>query len=232
MKLHCLHTGLSHSSWVASTYQRRILGSNRGAYSPHCGLMPVIFSRFRKATAIGSFNRACQGITGCSADEFETTSDTFLMSPAVIAIMKAQEPWQWMIALMVSAPVRSLTACTAFGMSSTAASSSVYATAGTSMLDRQLSSQTSKPLLDNTFSRFFVGGLNRLARLPVPPILNTGSLTVCSSGARCLRLRMRPSPAGDSWVSKRSNGIGSCTTCPSVDQGVDGGVDGGAAIAI
>src|ERR1700722_1356641 len=144
MKLHCLHTGLSHSSWVASTYQRRILGSSRGAYSPHCGLMPLIFSRFKNATAIGSFNLACHGITGCSAAEFEMTSDTLEMSPAVIAIMKAQEPWQWMIALMVSAPVRSLTACTAFGMSSTAASSRVYLAAGRSMLDRQFSAQTSK----------------------------------------------------------------------------------------
>src|SRR6202020_70418 len=105
----------------------------------------------KNATATGSFSLACHGITGCSAAEFEITSDTLGMSPAVIAIMKAQDPWQWMIAFIVSAPVCCLTACTAFGISSTAASSSVYLTAGRSMLDRQLSSQTSKPLLDNTF---------------------------------------------------------------------------------
>ena len=158
-------------------------------------------------------------MTGCNADEFEITNETSSMSPAVIAIMKAQEPWQWMIALIVSAPVRSLTACTAVGMSSTAASSSVYLTAGRSMLDRQLSTQTSKPLADNTFSRFCVGGLKILARVPVPAIINTGSPAVCFAGARCLRLRVRPSPAGNSWVSKRSIGIGTATTCPLVDVG-------------
>src|SRR5215207_11278687 len=219
MKLVWLQTALSHSSCVALTYQSRILGNSRGACNPHCGLMPGTFVRFKKATAIGSFNLACQGITGCNADEFEITSDTSSMSPAVIAIMKAHEPWQWMTALIVSAPVRSLTACTAFGMSSTAASSSVYLIAGRSMLDRQLSTQRSNPLADNTFSRFSVGGLKILARVPVPATINTGSLAVCTVGARCLRLRMRPSPAVNSWVSNRSNGIGSATTCPLVDGG-------------
>jgi hypothetical protein len=186
--------------------------------------MPGTLVRFKKATAIGNLNLACQGITGCSADEFEITSDTSLMSPTVIAIMKAHDPWQWIIALMVSAPVWSLTACTAAGMSSTAASSSVYLTAGRSMLDRQLSTHGSKPLLDNTLSRFSVGGLKMLARVPVPAMSSTGSLAFCTAGARCLRLSTRRSPAGNSWVSKRSNGIGSGTTCPLVD--------GGAAIAI
>src|SRR5262245_66269728 len=87
MKLVCLHTALSHSSCVALTYQVSILGSNRGACRPHCGLMPLIFSRFKKATARGSFSRACHGITGCSADEFETTIDTSGNTPAVSAIL-------------------------------------------------------------------------------------------------------------------------------------------------
>ena len=39
--------------------------------------------------------------------------DTSGRSPAVIAIMNAHEPWQWMSALIFSAPVRSLTAWTA-----------------------------------------------------------------------------------------------------------------------
>ena len=94
MKLVCLHTALSHSSCVALTYQSRILGSSRGACRPHCGFIPLILSRFKKATASGSFSRACHGMTGCSADEFEITIDTSGRSPAVIAIMNAHEPWQ------------------------------------------------------------------------------------------------------------------------------------------
>ena len=70
-------------------------------------------------TAICSLIRAMRGMIGCSAEELDITTETPGSSPAVIAIMNAQEPWQWMTALMASADVRARTSLTAAGMSST-----------------------------------------------------------------------------------------------------------------
>jgi hypothetical protein len=94
-----------------------------------------------------------------------------------------------------------------------------------------LSIHRSKPLFVNCFSRLSVGGFQRLARVPVPATINSGSPAVPDSGGKCLKFRVKPSRAANSMVSKRSAGIGSIESGSLVD-GVWPLVDRGAAIAI
>lgn len=94
-------------------------------------------------TAYRSLARDQRGTTGCRDTAFVMIVSTWGTRPAHADIMNEVEPWQWMIALIRSAPVSSTTLRTAAGWSYAAAWSRVHGLGGRSMLARQSSSQTS-----------------------------------------------------------------------------------------
>ena len=64
-----------------------------------------------------SFRFASGGTTGWIETALETIVRTCGTSPASALIMKLVEPWQWITALISSAPVCAQTVCTACGWS-------------------------------------------------------------------------------------------------------------------
>src|SRR5581483_8399895 len=160
----------------------------------------------RAAADARSLTAAWVGTTGWSVTEFATTRVTCGTRPATRARAKLHDPWQWMTAPSSPAPVRSSTACTATGWSSTAPWSSVHRFQGKSTLARQLSSHTSNPASSRTSTTDrATGGRNMLARTPAPWTRSTGPRHGSRSPSMWMTCRGCPSPAvrGTS-VSRRS----------------------------
>src|SRR5882724_118696 len=135
---------------------------------PHWGSRYEVM-RFSTGTDSCILNEAKDGIIGCKETALLTIVFTSGNNPATADIMKLVDPWQWITALMESAPVCSLTFLTAAGWSYTAASSSVHELKRRSILARQFSSHTSYPRSARySTSVHSTGARNKFARTPAP----------------------------------------------------------------
>ena len=74
-------------------------------------------NRRTTGTATLSFHRDQRGTIGCSETALLTIVSTAGTSPATADMAKLVDPWQWITALTVSAPVSSSTLSTARGWS-------------------------------------------------------------------------------------------------------------------
>ena len=116
VKLTSLQTVLSHSWCVSFTAATISFACQVGASSPQPGFRYGVI-RFRTPRNELSLKKEKPGTTGKSETAFETTVVTCGTRPAARDIAKLVDPWQWMTAFTLSAPVVATIFSTAFGWS-------------------------------------------------------------------------------------------------------------------
>ena len=140
----CRHTALSQARCVSRPPSVMSFAASVGARSPQRGSSRSVIAPASGSTT-SSLSRDPAGTMGCSETALLTTVSTAGTRPAATDIAKLHDPWQWMTAFTVAAPVSASTVRTAAGWSCTAAWSRSHRLKGSSMLALQSSSHTSHP---------------------------------------------------------------------------------------